>query len=146
MRKYLIGLGILAVAVIGWMALQPTSQEPVAENTAAGAPEKGAPIVQVKLTELSGEAVIGERVFNAKCATCHGENAAGQEGVAPPLIHKIYEPSHHGDQAFYMAAQNGVRAHHWPFGSMPPVEGVTRADVKAVVTYIRTLQRENGIY
>ena len=66
-------------------------------------------------------------------------------GVAPPLVHVIYEPSHHGDRAFLLAAQNGVRGHHWPFGNMPPVEGITQADVMDIVAYIRRLQRENGI-
>ena len=39
----------------------------------------------------------------------------------------------------------GVRAHHWSFGNMPAVEGLTRADVKMIVAYIRELQRANGI-
>ena len=47
-------------------------------------------------------------------------NAAGQNGVAPPLVHKLYEPGHHSDMAFIMAAKNGVRSHHWRFGNMPP--------------------------
>ncbi|MDZ4095796.1 MAG: cytochrome c [Paracoccaceae bacterium] len=106
----------------------------------------GAPIVQVQVPTLSGDAVIGALGFQAKCAACHGENASGIEGKAPPLVHKIYEPSHHGDQAFFMAAQNGVRAHHWPFGNMPPVEGVTRADVVAILAYVRALQQANGIF
>ena len=82
---------------------------------------------------------------NAKCAACHGVNAAGKDGVAPPLVHKIYEPSHHGDESFQRAAALGVRAHHWPFGNMPAVEGVTRGDVKMITAYIRELQRANGI-
>lgn len=75
----------------------------------------------------------------------HGADATGQEGVAPPLVHKIYEPSHHGDQAFFLAAKQGVRAHHWRFGDMPPVEGITDPEIERIVTYIRTLQRANGI-
>ena len=47
--------------------------------------------------------------------------------------------------AFVLAAKNGVRAHHWDFGNMPAVEGVTQADVLNVVAYIRRLQQENGI-
>ncbi len=60
-------------------------------------------------------------------------------------IHKIYEPSHHGDYAFQMAVTNGVQSHHWPFGNMPPVEGLTQGDVKNIVSYARALQRANGI-
>ena len=46
--------------------------------------------------------------------------------------------------AFLMAAQNGVRAHHWRFGNMPPQQ-VTRGEVARIVTYIRELQQANGI-
>lgn len=108
--------------------------------------EEGAPIAEVRVPEtLSADAQFGKRGFEAKCAACHGQNAAGQNGVAPPLVHKIYEPSHHSDQAFVLAAQNGVRAHHWNFGSMPPIDGVTPADVAYIATYVRELQRANGI-
>lgn len=103
-------------------------------------------MVEVRLPDtLSTQAQIGQRGFEAMCAECHGANAAGRDGVGPPLVHKIYEPGHHADMAFVLAAQNGVRAHHWNFGNMPPVEGVTRADVMAIATYVRELQRANGI-
>ncbi|WP_299832118.1 cytochrome c [uncultured Roseobacter sp.] len=103
-------------------------------------------MVQVDLPEtLSTNAQVGKLAYEAKCAVCHGTNATGQDGVAPPLVHKIYEPSHHGDGAFLLAAKNGVRAHHWRFGNMPPVQGVTDGDVKMIVAYVRELQRANGI-
>jgi len=94
---------------------------------------------------LSQNAQSGKRGFEAKCAACHGVNAAGQDGVAPPLVHKVYEPSHHGDESIQRAASLGVRAHHWPFGNMPAVEGLTRGDIKMIIAYIRELQRANGI-
>ena len=72
-------------------------------------------------------------------------DAVGQDGVAPPLVHKIYEPSHHGDESFQRAVAIGVRAHHWKFGTMPAIEGLTRADVKVITAYVRELQRHNGI-
>ena len=103
-------------------------------------------LVSVMFPErFSDNAIIGKRIFEANCASCHGQNAAGQKGVAPPLIHKIYEPSHHGDESFQRAAASGVRAHHWQFGSMPPIEGLTRADVTSIIRYVRELQRANGI-
>ncbi len=85
-------------------------------------------------------------MFETKCAACHGVNAVGQNGVAPPLIHKIYEPSHHGDESFQRAVAQGVRGHHWSFGDMPPVDGLTRADVAMIVAYICTVQVANGIH
>ena len=66
-------------------------------------------------------------------------------GVAPPLIHKIYEPSHHADEAFQRAAANGVLAHHWSFGDMPAQPQVTRADMASIIAYVREVQRANGI-
>lgn len=87
---------------------------------------------------------MGESAFNAVCAACHGANAAGSE-AGPPLVHRIYEPSHHGDYAFEMAVNNGVRAHHWKFGNMPPQPGLTKADVNTIIAYVRELQRANGI-
>lgn len=86
----------------------------------------------------------GETKFNANCAACHGGQAAGTSH-GPPLVHKIYEPNHHGDPAFQRAAANGVKAHHWEFGDMPKVEGVTPEDVDQIVKYVRWLQRQAGI-
>ena len=106
----------------------------------------GAPIASVSLPDtLSARAQLGRKTYDANCASCHGRNAAGQDGIAPPLVHIIYEPGHHGDESFQRAAARGVRAHHWRFGDMPPVEGLGRRDVAAIVAYVRELQRANGI-
>ena len=64
----------------------------------------------------------------------------------PPLVHKLYEPGHHTDAAFYRAATQGVVSHHWSFGNMPPVPGVSRRSVTKIVAYVRALQRANGIH
>lgn len=136
------GVAVLlaAVGVAGW-ALRGGDATPPAPNA------DGAPIVEVALpATLSETAQMGKRAYQARCATCHGQNAAGQTGVAPPLIHKIYEPGHHGDQSFQMAVKNGVRAHHWPFGNMPPVEGLSPAQVTYIARYVREIQRANGIF
>ena len=115
-------------------------------DTAASEPKQSDPMVSVALPEtLSAEATMGKRAFDATCADCHGTNAAGKAGFGPPLVHKIYEPSHHGDMAFVLAVQQGARAHHWTFGDMPAQSGLTQADVKAITAYVRTLQRANGI-
>ncbi|SMP23680.1 c-type cytochrome [Shimia sagamensis] len=136
---------VLALGATTFAALQfqPTPAQPttVSETAATSA------MVAVKQPAAHNElAQLGKRAFEATCATCHVDNAAGQDGVAPPLVHKIYEPGHHSDMAFFMAVDNGVRAHHWAFGNMPPVAGLTKGDVKAIVAYVRELQRENGIF
>lgn len=107
----------------------------------------GAALVKVILpAQYSEEARRGKTYFDAVCASCHGENASGQDGVAPPLVHKIYEPSHHGDAAFVAAVRQGSRQHHWSFGSMLPVpQPLSDAEIAAIIRYVRELQRENGI-
>lgn len=105
----------------------------------------GSPLVAVVVPDLGAAERVGEAVYDAKCGSCHGDDASGQDGVAPPLVHRIYEPSHHGDRAFLVAAQLGARAHHWRFGDMPPVDGITETEIASVVAYVRALQRANGI-
>ena len=86
----------------------------------------------------------GQELFSANCAACHGANATGTPS-GPPLVHQYYEPSHHGDAAFLMAVQQGVQPHHWDFGPMPAIPGLSTDDVADIVAYVRKLQREAGI-
>jgi mono/diheme cytochrome c family protein len=98
----------------------------------------------ITIPDLTGDAAKGLDVFAANCVSCHGPHATGTDS-GPPLVHIIYEPSHHGDGAFYAAVRNGVRQHHWPYGNMPAVPGVSDAKTGLIIAYIRTLQRANGI-
>ena len=47
--------------------------------------------------------------------------------------------------AFVMAARNGVRAHHWPFGNMAAVPEVTDAELAGIIRFVREVQVANGI-
>ena len=106
----------------------------------------GEPIADVLVPDQISElGLLGKNIFELKCQSCHGINAAGRHEIGPPLVHKIYEPSHHSDQSFYRAVALGVKSHHWPFGNMAAVEGLTKGDVKAIISYVRELQQENGI-
>jgi len=111
---------------------------------AAGAPAPDPDTVIVPET-LSAPSYFGQIAFEKSCASCHGKNGAGGTGNGPPLVHPIYEPGHHPDGAFLRAANAGVRSHHWSFGDMPPVEGITEETVALIAGYIRELQRANGI-
>ena len=101
-------------------------------------------VAVVEPATLSPLASAGKVLFKANCATCHGAIANGTEH-GPPFVNDIYNPGHHADETFILAARNGVRAHHWRFGNMPPVREVTDADVSAIVRYVRELQEANGI-
>jgi len=94
---------------------------------------------------LPAELQAGEAKFNAHCSACHGQRGVGTP-QGPPLVHKIYEPNHHSDATFQRAAAMGVRAHHWEFGNMPKIDGVTPADVDQMIQYVRWLQRQAGIF
>lgn len=93
----------------------------------------------------AGDAVaVGQEAFESHCIACHGAGAAGTD-AGPPLVHVIYEPSHHGDDAFRNAARTGVQPHHWDFGPMPPAPAITDPEIDAVIAYVRDLQRRAGI-
>ncbi len=141
-KTYLIALLVIAVGIGAYRLSVPPTDLPA---DSVGESESSALVdIQIPGT-FSANAQIGKRIFEAHCATCHGIDAVGQVGVAPPLVHIIYEPGHHGDESFQRAVAAGVRGHHWPFGDMPPIEGLTRGDVAMIITYIRELQEANGI-
>lgn len=127
------GIGLIAALAAGWYALSGDSGEPAPTGSDA-----------IVVPVLTTEQETGRILFDANCAACHGSNASGSD-QGPPLIHRIYEPSHHGDMAFVLAARQGVRAHHWRFGNMPAIESVTEGEVVHITAYIRALQRANGI-
>jgi mono/diheme cytochrome c family protein len=130
MSQTRMGLGMLTIAGMLWLLVT------FGEWSLSQAKEPAAP--------PPAELKKGQGKFVAHCARCHGDSGLGT-AQGPPLVHKIYEPNHHGDQAFQRAASAGVRAHHWNFGDMPKVEGVTPEDVTEIIRYVRWLQRQAGI-
>ena len=87
----------------------------------------------------------GQLLYEKYCSSCHGLRLEGSN-QGPPLIHPFYKPSHHGDDSFYRAALEGIRQHHWNFGDMPAVEGMTPGKMDSLLPYIRYYQREKGLY
>ncbi len=86
----------------------------------------------------------GEKLFNTNCSVCHGVGAVGTK-QGPPLIDRTYHPGHHNDFSIRNAIKNGVRAHHWDFGNMLPVAGVSEDDAEKIICYIRDAQLASGI-
>ena len=137
-----IALCLAVVLAVFTIAACSSAEQPQYDTGASS----GADIpVAVTVPALSEKAQAGETAFNANCALCHGPNAAGT-GLGPPLVHKIYEPGHHQDFSFRNAVQNGVQAHHWQFGNMPPAPQVAEDDIERIICYVRELQRANGIF
>ena len=71
------------------------------QNTTSIATELkvGEPIESVLVPDQISElGLLGKNIFELKCQSCHGINAAGRYEMGPPLVHKIYEPSHHSYQ------------------------------------------------
>jgi cytochrome c len=101
-------------------------------------------LASITLPPTPAEHREGDSLFAANCASCHGQSARGTT-QGPPLLHIIYEPSHHSDAAFLLATQRGVAAHHWRFGDMPPQPQLDSATVRKITAYVRWAQREVGI-
>ena len=140
-RKFVL-IGACAVAAVAaYSLLRPNNANYATNATLRG----GGEMVAVLMPPITGNAAIGQRIFDNACAACHGTNAVGVDGAGPPLIHAIYEPSHHADESFQRAVAGGVKSHHWRFGDMPPIEGLARGEVAMVIDYIREIQRANGI-
>ncbi len=93
----------------------------------------------------NGDIEKGRQQFEANCATCHGMGAVGTNS-GPPLVHRLYVPGHHNDDSIRRAVRNGVPAHHWLFGDMPPIVGVSDEELEQIILYIRERQRAGGIY
>jgi cytochrome c len=142
MTKVYLVLGLCAlIALSGNVFVKPDMAQNIAQAPSVGTPA----MVSVTMPEITGNAALGQTIFENICSTCHGRNGSGNAEAGPPLIHKIYEPSHHGDESFQRAVALGVKSHHWKFGNMPAIKGLTRGDVAMVTEYIRQIQRANGI-
>jgi cytochrome c5 len=88
---------------------------------------------------------MGQLLYDEYCSSCHGVQLTGSD-KGPPLLHPYYKPSHHGDEAFYRAALHGAQQHHWKFGNMPPVEGMTAKKMDSLVPYVRYYQQQKKLY
>ncbi|MBC8519953.1 MAG: cytochrome c [Gammaproteobacteria bacterium] len=88
--------------------------------------------------------VDGKASYQAVCARCHGSALnGGPEG--PPLLDRTYAPSHHADLAFFHAVKNGVRQHHWKYGDMPMLTGISPEQVGDIVAFVREEQQQAGV-
>lgn len=131
---------ILQIAVIGMVLVGGTA---VVASKIRGSDNKEVSVA-VTVPKLTTAARKGEKYYDKSCISCHGDNASGTKS-GPPLIHDIYNPGHHGDEAFYRAATQGVKQHHWPYGNMPPRPELSKSELAHIIAYVRELQEANGI-
>lgn len=113
-------------------------------TAAAACESKPPPLPEFDPGPVPAELAEGGRRYDQFCRACHGPLGIGSD-AGPPLVHRIYEPSHHGDASFRLAVARGVRAHHWSFGNMPPLPQVDSAAIAGITDYVRWLQRQAGI-
>ncbi len=82
----------------------------------------------------------GATLFAQACARCHGSDLRGTD-LGPPFLDTIYRPGHHADASFFLAVKSGARSHHWNFGNMPPVAGLSDKQIEAIVAFVREHKR-----
>ena len=87
--------------------------------------------------------VSGAQVYAQTCASCHGDDLRGTD-KGPSHLSIVYEPNHHTDDSFRSAIANGAPQHHWNFGDMQPVDGLSDDDVEAVIAFVRAEQERQG--
>ena len=85
----------------------------------------------------------GKVLYEKSCASCHGADLRGTE-KGPSHLSEVYKSDHHGDDAFRNAVANGSPQHHWTFGDMAAVPGLSASDVEAIIAYVRAQQAANG--
>ena len=83
----------------------------------------------------------GKLLHDKSYSSCHGLQLSGTD-KGPSLVHPFYRPINHGDESYYRATLNGVRQHHWEFGDMQPVIGMTREKLVNVMPYVRFFQHQ----
>ena len=125
------------ITIVGLASLVVVAM--VAQRGSSSAPDGGTGIPP-QAPEL---VAAGDLLYLSSCAACHGVDLRGTS-TGPSHLSVVYEPNHHGDFAFVSAARNGVRQHHWPFGDMEAVPGLSDEDLEAIVAYVRETQRVEG--
>ena len=133
----------ILVAAVALLMVTGCGEDGASQNETTGSDDTGT--TQATGSSLSEMAREGEELFDANCSVCHGEKAAGTN-QGPTLVDRIYHPGHHSDVSIRNAVSRGVQQHHWVFGDMAPVAGVSTDDVEKIICYVREMQRAGGIF
>lgn len=85
----------------------------------------------------------GAELYQSNCSSCHGADLRGTD-KGPSHLSIMYEPNHHGDDAFRSAIVNGAQQHHWNFGDMAAIADLDDSEIDDVIAYIRSEQTRQG--
>ncbi len=141
MKAALVAFGVVTLAALLTVAACGGDDTPAPTSSVPQAGSQAPP----SSSGLSEMARAGESVFDANCSVCHGVGAVGTK-QGPPLLDRVYHPGHHPDASFRNAVRNGVQSHHWEFGDMAPVPGVSADEIEEVICYVRETQRAKGLF
>lgn len=86
----------------------------------------------------------GAELYGQSCASCHGADLRGTD-QGPSHLSQVDAPDHHPDASFRAAVTQGSAAHHWDFGDMPPVEGLSDEEIDLIIAYVREQQETHGL-
>jgi len=90
----------------------------------------------------------GRRVYEAKCATCHGSDGKGYPPHYPPLANNQSIETESAVNPIRMVLNGGyppgTRKNPYPYGMPPFAQELSDAEIAAVVTYIRTAWGNRG--
>jgi cytochrome c553 len=99
------------------------------------------------LALLATQALVAEdakAIYEAQCTKCHGADGKGETKMGQKLGAKDYsDPKVQAaltDEAAFKAIKDGFKSKEDKV-LMKPTEGVSDADVKAVVAYMRTFKK-----
>jgi len=87
----------------------------------------------ILIPNLSWAADDGAALYKTKCSACHGADAAGKPAAKIPSLSSDEQKKK--SDADVAAAITGTAKHP------APVKGLSADDAKAIVTYLRTLQK-----
>lgn len=132
-------LALAAATVVG-AACGSSSSSSASSSSTSG--EASSTTVPTGGTVTAG-AARGKQLYEASCASCHGQDLRGTD-KGPSHLSQYYEESHHSDASFKRAIAQGSPEHHWCFGDMKPVPGLSEQDVNDIIAYVRKEQRERG--
>jgi mono/diheme cytochrome c family protein len=92
----------------------------------------------------ASESATGAELYARSCASCHGSDLRGTDR-GPSHLSQVYAPDHHPDASFRAAIVQGSPAHHWDFGDMPPVGGLSDEEIGQIIAYVREQQEAHGL-